>query len=253
MMKITRLFQKTIFGVITLFGLIGLTAAFVTINAVDQELTAENEENSKHIAKAVADISVDILLNSDLSTLQARVDQLLTVDGVDYIYITDEHGEIISHTFIGNIPESIMESDHANTETTERTIRGLGDFIEVSQPILTGVAGHVHIGVDLSSVSLTIQKAIGRQVFWVGSIFLLAILLGIMLVNLASRPIQQVQEYAVALAKKEMTDDSKTQALLRRNDDAGDIARLFQYFSTVADPSRAGYSDSSQSKESDTN
>ena len=111
MMKITRLFQWTVFGIIGLFAMIGFTNAVVTISAVDHDLTRETEENSRDIAKMTADSSVDILLNSDLSTLQSRIDQMLTVLGINgYIYITNEHNEVIAHTFVPHIPEQISDS-----------------------------------------------------------------------------------------------------------------------------------------------
>lgn len=240
MMKITRLFQWTIFGVIGLFGVIGFTNAVVTITAIDQDLTRETRENSQSIAKAIADSNVDILLNNDLSTLQSRIDQMLSLLGLNgYIYITDEHNEIIAHTFVPHIPEQISDSNEV-TSIIERTLKGKGDFIEVSHPILAGVGGNVHIGVDQSNVSLMIQKAMGNQIWPMAMIFIVAIVLGIFLVNLASRPIQQLLHYAVALAKKEKVDEPQNEKLLERKDEAGDLARLYQYFALVADPNRSG-------------
>ena len=240
MMKITRLFQWTVFGIIGLFALIGFTNAVVTISAVDHDLTRETTENSRDIAKAIADSSVDILLNSDLSTLQSRIDQMLTVLGLNgYIYITNEHNEVIAHTFVPHIPEQISDSVTTD-DTIERTLKGQGDFIEVSHPILAGVGGNVHIGVNQGNVSLMIQRAIGNQIFAISMIFIFSIIVGIILVNLAARPIQQLLHYAVALAKKEDVADSKNEKLLKRKDEAGDLARLYEYFALVADPDRTG-------------
>ncbi|MCY3540352.1 MAG: hypothetical protein F4X56_00440 [Gammaproteobacteria bacterium] len=240
MMKITRLFQWTIFGIIGLFGVIGFTNAVVTITAIDQDLTREARENSQDIAKAIADGNVDILLNNDLSTLQSRIDQMLSLLGSNgYIYITDENDEIIAHTFVPHIPEQISTGEITG-DIIERTLKGKGDFIEVSHPILAGVGGNVHIGVDQGDVSLMIQGAMGNQVWPLAITFLVAIVLGILLVNLAARPIQQLLHYAVALAKKESVDEPHNEKLLERKDEAGDLARLYQYFALVADPNRSG-------------
>ena len=239
MMKITRLFQWTVFGIIALFGAIGFTNAVVTITAVDRDLTSKTEDNSRNIAKAIADSSVDILLNSDLSTLQSRIDQMLAVLGINgYIYITDEHNEIIAHTFVPHIPEQISQSEPVEG-TIERTLKGEGDFFEVSHPILAGVGGSVHVGIDQGIVSLTIQQAMGDQIVWISGIFTISIILGILLVNLAAGPIQQLLHYAVSLAKKEDVDESRYEKLRKRNDEAGDLARLFEYFALVADPKRS--------------
>ncbi|MXZ44802.1 MAG: hypothetical protein F4Z01_07510 [Gammaproteobacteria bacterium] len=240
MMRITRLFQWTIFGVIGLFGVLGFTNAVVTLTAIDRDLTRETRENSQNIAKAIADSNVDILLNNDLSTLQSRIDQMLPLLGSNgYIYITDEHNEIIAHTFVPNIPEEISSGDSTGG-IIERTLKGKGDFFEVSHPILAGVGGNVHILIDQDDVSLMIQGAMGNQIAPIAITFFVAIVLGILLVNLAARPIQQLLQYAVALAKKEKVDEPPNEKLLARKDEAGDLARLYQYFALVADPNRSG-------------
>ena len=240
MMRITRLFQWTIFGVIGLFGVLGFTNAVVTLTAIDRDLTRETRENSQNIAKAIADSNVDILLNNDLSTLQSRIDQMLPLLGSNgYIYITDEHNEIIAHTFVPNIPEEISSGDSTGG-IIERTLKGKGDFFEVSHPILAGVGGNVHILIDQDDVSLMIQGAMGNQIAPIAITFFVAIVLGILLVNLAARPIQQLLQYAVALAKKDNVDEPPNEKLLARKDEAGDLARLYQYFALVADPNRSG-------------
>ena len=240
MIRITRLFQWTIFGTIGLFAVLGFTNAVVTLTAIDRDLTRETRVNSQNIAKAIADSNVDILLNSDLSTLQSRIDQMLPLLGSNgYIYITDEHNEIIAHTFVPHIPEEITSSEPTGG-IVERTLRGKGDFFEVSHPILAGVGGNVHILIDQDDISLLIQGAMGNQVWPLAITFFVAIVLGLFLVNLAARPIQQVVRFAVALAKKEDVDEKQHEKLLVRKDEAGDLARLYQYFALVADPNRSG-------------
>ena len=238
-MKITKLFQRTVFGIIALFGLIGISTSVLSINAVDSHLSHEYQSNSEGHARTIADASVDIILNRDLSSLQSLIDQFLKIQGIEYIYITNENGEFLAHTFVPGIPQSILESDVSNTETVQRTIRGMGDFVEVASPILAGVAGTVHIGMDLESVSMKIQAAIGAQVYLIASVFLIGIFAAIWFVNFASKPIEQLQTYAIGLAKME-SDNGNFAKLLERKDEAGDLARLFQYFSTVSDPEKLG-------------
>ncbi len=99
MIKIQKLFKKTLFGVFALFGLIGLSTSILCVYTVDTHLSAEYESNSRDIAKTIADSSVDILLNRDLSALQSLIDQFVEIQGIKYIYITNEAGEFLAHTF----------------------------------------------------------------------------------------------------------------------------------------------------------
>ena len=237
-MNIQRLFQKTLFGIFLLFGIIAVSTSWVCIATVDSQLSEEYVSNSRGIAKTIADASVDIILNRDLSALQSLIDQFLEIQGINYIYIVNESGEFLAHTFVPGIPEEILASDPFNTETVERSLSEADNYIEVGSPILAGVAGTVHIGMDKSLITLKIQQAVGRQMYLISSIFVVGIFAAIWLVNLAAKPISALLNYAVQLAKEQKGEDGAESPLLSRNDEAGQLARLFLYYSKIVDPDR---------------
>ncbi len=230
-MKIHRLFKWTRFGIFAVFGLIVLSTSILCIYTVDTELSAEYEVNAQNIAKTIADSSAGILLNQNLATLQSLVDQFLAVQGIRYIYITSETGEFLAHTFVPGIPEEILQSDHASTAPVERNLPGMGDFIEVGSPILAGVAGTVHVGMDLDVVALKIQRAIGQQVYLISVMLVLAVLASIWFVNLAAKPLGELLAYAVELAKDGENDELGERDILGRDDEVGHLARLFLHVS----------------------
>ncbi len=229
-MKIQRLFQRTRFGIFLLFGIIVLSTSILCIYTVDTQLTVEYETNSRNIAKSIADSSVDIILNRNLATLQSMIDQFVEIQGIRYIYITSENGEYLAHTFVPGIPAEILSSDHMNTARVERSIPGMGDFMEVGSPILTGVAGTVHVGMDLDIVALKIQRAIGQQVILICIFLVVGVLASIWLVNLAAKPLADLLTYAVNIAGKN-EDGTPYGELLARDDEVGDLARLFRHIS----------------------
>ncbi len=238
-MKIHKLFQKTLFGIFLLFGLIGVSTSILCVYTVDTHLSDEYESNSKGIAKTIADASVDILLNRDLSALQSLIDQFVEIQGISYIYITNEHGEFLAHTFVPGIPEEIRASDPSNTETVERRLPGMGDFVEVSSPILASVAGAVHIGMDVGLITLKIQGAIGQQVYLISSIFIAGVLATIWFVGLVGKKIEMLLAYAVRLARDRDEAVISNDELLARDDEIGQLARLFHYFAEVMDVKKA--------------
>ena len=232
--KVQKLFQKTLFGVFSLFGLIGLSTSVLCVYTVDTHLSAEYESNSKDIAKTIADSSMDILLNRDLATLQSLIDQFVEIQGINYIYITDETGVFLAHTFVPGIPEVIREGDPSNTATVQRSLPGMGDFVEVGSPILAGVGGAVHVGMDTGLVALKIQRAIGQQIYLISIVFVVGVFAAVWFVNLAARPLGELLAYAVALAR----DGEKappSESLLRRNDEAGQLARLLLHCAGFTD------------------
>ena len=239
-MKIQKLFRKTLFGVFFLFGVIGVSTSVLCIYTVDTHLSEEYESNSRDIAKTIADASVDILLNRNLTALQSLIDQFVEIQGISYIYITSETGEFLAHTFVPGIPEEIRTGDPTSTVTVERSLPGMGDFVEVASPILVGVAGAVHVGMDTGLVALKVQRAIGQQVYLISIIFVVGILAAIWLVGQASRPVDGVLAFAVKLARDRKADSTGNEKLLARNDEAGELARLFLHFSQAMDRDKAG-------------
>ncbi len=227
-MKVQKLFKKTLFGVFSLFGLIGLSTSILCVYRVDTHLSAEYESNSRDIAKTIADSSVDILLNRDLSALQSLIDQFVEIQGIKYIFITDEAGDFLAHTFVPGIPAEIRDSDPFNMETVERSVSGMGDFVEVGSPILAGVAGTVHVGMDTGLIALKIQRAIGQQVYLFSIILVAGIFAAIWLVNLAAKPLGALLGYAVGIARGGGGDGGEADdKLLGRDDEVGHLARLF--------------------------
>jgi sensor histidine kinase regulating citrate/malate metabolism len=233
-MKVAKLFQKTMFGIFLLFGMIALSTSALCIYTVDKQLSNEYEANSRAIAQTIANSSMDIILNRDMSTLQSLIDQFKEIQGIKYIYIVDEEGEILAHTFVPGIPKEIMASDRLHSETVERQLPGFGEFIEVSSPILDGLAGAVHVGMDKSLIALKIQTAIGRQIYLISIIFIVSIVGSFLLVNLAAKPLGRLGGYAMHLAAPgapTTLTPEEIQALLERDDEVGQLARLCLYLS----------------------
>ena len=233
-MKVAKLFQKTMFGIFLLFGLIALSTSALCVYTVDKQLSQEYEANSAAIAQTIANSSMDIILNRDLSTLQSLIDQFKEIQGIRYVYIVNEDGDMLAHTFVPGIPKEILASNRLDTATVHRQLPGFGEFIEVSSPILDGIAGSVHVGMDKGLIALKIQTAIGQQVYLISIIFVVSIVGSFLLVNLAARPLGQLGGYAMHLAAPQgpttITAD-EMRALLERNDEVGQMARLFLHLS----------------------
>ena len=140
------------------------------------------------------------------------------------------------------IPEEITAGDVNSTATVERSLPGKGDFIEVASPILAGVAGTVHIGMDTGLIALKIQRAIGQQIYLICIIFVVGVFAAIWFVNFAAKPVDGLLTYAVGLAREQATDGGTSKDLLARNDEAGDLARLILHFSQSTDAPGSGRS-----------
>jgi sensor histidine kinase regulating citrate/malate metabolism len=236
--KVAKLFRKTMFGIFLLFGLIAVSTSALCVATVDAELSAEYEANSRAIAQSIANSSMDIILNRDPSTLQSLIDQFKEIQGIEYIYIMDEHGDMLAHTFVPGVPPEITAAG-LQRGTVERRLPGFGEFVEVSSPILDGVVGSVHVGMDKGVIALKIQTAIGRQAYLISIIFIISIIASYGLVNLAAKPLDRLAGYARQLAAPEVASSvtpADVQALLERDDEVGQLARLVRHVALRPEP-----------------
>ncbi|NES20754.1 MAG: response regulator [Symploca sp. SIO3E6] len=222
-----KLLQKTLMGEIFLFAVIAITTSVVSGWNLHRNLTEEFESKGEAIVNSISSSSVEILFNRDASTLQSIIDQFFDIKGVAYVYIIDEHGDIIAHTFVPAIPEEVLKNAQEPAPEPEKilmndlTIEGMGKFIDISSPILAGVAGYVHVGMDKGIIMEHTNSAIGNQISLVLVIFLISVIIAYIRVNQISQPLNKLTEYAQKLS----ANDFNAQVNIQSQDEIGLLAR----------------------------
>src|SRR5262249_54224675 len=125
-----------------------------------RSLTMEYRSKGIAIAKGIADSSAEILLDRDLATVQALIDQFDEIDGVGYVFVSDARGEVVAHTFVPAVPKEVLalikktktSPVTGDAVTTTLKIEQLGAFIHIYEPILAAVACFAHIGIYHTSI-----------------------------------------------------------------------------------------------------
>src|SRR5258705_2515535 len=92
---------------------------------------------------------------------QSIIDQFVQISGISYVFVVDEKGVIIAHTFMPGVPDEIAADYKDAKDVYDRTLAGLGNFSEVTAGIVAGEAGHVHVGMAKGYISLQVQTATG--------------------------------------------------------------------------------------------
>ena len=239
-MKTSRLFTKTLILIVILFGIIATATSVLSGWTLYRSLTAEYKSKGIAIAKSVADSSAEILLNRDLSTVQAIIDQFGEIGGVAYVFVSDAQGEIISHTFVPAVPKEVLplikqsRSSRLTGDvvTTKLQVEGLGDFIHIYAPILAGVAGFVHVGMDQGFIRAQIWSTVVKQQGLMFAIFIISIVVAYVLVNRISRPLNQLADYTHSLASHDfaagLVIPAEIEALPHKSkDEIGKLAESF--------------------------
>jgi PAS domain S-box-containing protein len=224
-MIMSKLFKKTLLIIIVLFAIIALTTLFSSGWNLYHDLTVEYKSKGTAIARSIAGSSVETLLNRDPSTVQAMIDQFTEIIGVSYVFVVDAQGEIISHTFVPNIPSEILSITASKTsEPTDIFIKGRGDFIDIPSPIVEGAVGYVHVGMDKGIIMSQMKSAIIRQIYLLSIIFVLSVAAAYFFVNRVSQPLNKLTEYSRKVAQH----DFDAQVEIRSNDEIGLLADTIQ-------------------------
>ena len=241
-MRMSKLFRKVIIGGVILFGIIAIATSVVSAWNAYRYLTREFTSKGTAIVKNIADSGVDTLVNRDLSTLQAVVDQFAEIDGVAYVYVANAEGEIISHTFVPGIPDEVRRNqarlsqqggDH-QIRIVDFTVAGLGAIQDISSPMLAGKAGSVHVGMDKKVIRDIIWTSVKHQQLVLFAIFLLSTVLAYVAVNRISRPLNMLAAHAQSLASRDFATAAEAGAdiaalALHSQDELGDLAKSFLY------------------------
>lgn len=206
-MKMSKIFQKTLLVNLVLFGVISFAMSVMFALTLYNHMIYEYISKGKAIASSIASSSVEIILNSDAATVQSMIDQFLEIDGAAYVYVEDDKGNVISHTFVPQIPKKLLHLPHPKNKILVRNmnVEGFGKIIDITKPILAGMAGYVHVGMDKEIITHYVWMAIAKLqilmffIFW-GSVFILYLL-----VNRISRPLDLLTEYAKKLSVHDFT------------------------------------------------
>jgi serine phosphatase RsbU (regulator of sigma subunit) len=234
------LFTKTLVLMVVLFGIIASATSILSGWNLYRNLTQEYQSKGVAIAKSIADSSVELLLNADVSTIQSVVDQFTEIEGVSYVIVFDGQGEAISHTFVPAVPGAVLELQrrthnqafNGGAATSTLSIEGMGDFLDIALPILAGVAGYVHVGMDRTIIRARIWSTVATQQELMFAIFLLSVLAAYVLVKRISQPLKQLTDHAGKLATQDFsaaeTEPSDIGHLpAKSHDEVGELAKSF--------------------------
>jgi signal transduction histidine kinase len=111
-------------------------------------------------------------------------------------------------------------------------VAGGGDYLDISAPVLAGVAGAVHVGMDRGIIRADITGAIINQLLVVGAILLIAVMVAATVVGRISKPLSALTAHAHTVAGQNLDagfepDDRTLGPLAEGRDETGELARAF--------------------------
>jgi putative methionine-R-sulfoxide reductase with GAF domain len=235
--RIPRFFQRPLIGVFALLVLVTILSATVYALNDRRVMLDQFENRGVVIASNIANANLDLLYSREVATIQSAVDQAYNPEqGVGYIFVVDDTGLIIAHTFAPRIPAEMLDlSEERPTQIAIRDVRvsGGGTFLDVTSPILMGLVGYVHVGMDKSFIDRQMHTTLIIQGLIMASILFAGLGFIYFQVNKISAPIVYLSQYAarvaadpVHLAQQKM--DAEIQGISQRDDELGQLVANFQ-------------------------
>ncbi len=165
-------------------------------NRIKTVMEKEFQSKAKAVAFSVASASEEKVLSGDFDTVQGIADGYIRIYGIKYVYVKNDSGEVVAHTFVTDFPEEIKDLNPVSKETeftiAEISRRSVGRVLEVGVPILYGVAGTAHVGMNMELVHAEMASMTSQLVVQFAVAFILGVILLHLGVKVLLKPIDSI-------------------------------------------------------------
>ncbi len=192
--------NKIYFSTTAVIVLISLLIALFTRWILISSLTGELKLRGLGIAQSIAESSRTYLLTRDIPKLtslifDARLGERRLL--INYVYITDKQGEVVSHTFTRPFPEMLRTVNTlrpGQSHGIELIHTGPEDIYDVAVPVLEGIyeIGSVHIGLYKKHIDQLIGKLRTTFLGFISVVIVIFFGISHVLARYITRPITQL-------------------------------------------------------------
>jgi HAMP domain-containing protein len=165
------------------------------------------------------------------------------LQGVEYAFIENGHGEVIAHT-LGTFPPELKAtvSAEARLHPQTRALRfGEKTVYETSVPILGGQVGAAHLGIGGDFVEGEVQRTLFPMLTIVAVILLAGIVISAVLVAVMTRPLRHLGHVADTMSKGDL--DTPVSVGIESHDEIGDLARSLERMRSSLKAAMSRFSD----------
>jgi methyl-accepting chemotaxis protein len=204
---------------------------------LDKNLHVSFESKGEAIALSLA-AAREQTVGSSLTTIQGAIDSNKVIIGVRYIYVEDQDGQVIVHTFSPAFPTGLetMNDIPYGSELKGRVKIAHIDMvpagaservraIDVAAPAAAGALGTVHVGMDPEKIEARVAGLRNEMVLWGGVMALIGIILLLfMTLSTVITPIRKLtQVTGEIVAKGDLTQKIDVDS----RDEIGQLAQTF--------------------------
>lgn len=161
--------SKIIISMVFIVFLI-LTGSYLAIRDIQTNiLEQEFNEDGRLLANYIASETTSHLLINDLISIKSAFNDLKRSDPyIEYIYLTDNQGIVLVHTFEGGFPKALTNFSKSlpGDVSKEQIIEtDKGTIYEFGAPLFKNI-GYVHVGLNKNWVTSQIRDANNKMLFF---------------------------------------------------------------------------------------
>jgi len=199
---------------------------WVIHQGITDVVSREFDSRGASVARQSASMIVDDLLTGQRAAADKKLAEVVRGNpGLAYIYVVDQHGHVVTHTFSGGFPSDLAQLRNRRPRSDvplQLAVDGRA-VDDVAAPVLGGAAGEIHVGVDMVEAARTPRKLLLRLTMIGVAIVGLGVLFTLLLSERMARRLGTIARATEVVGGGdlgvELVDD--------RQDEIGRLARAF--------------------------
>jgi signal transduction histidine kinase len=225
--------------VLSLGILLGLAVRGVVIDSLRRELTRQGESIARNLSERIAD---SVLLDDLYKTQEAIEDLLRTERDVEYIFVSDNNGNLFSHTFKNGHPPDILRWNplYDRTPAIQLLNTERGFVRDVGVKVFPDMSPEVHVGLREERI----MQTLARIRYLVITLTIGATVTGAVLACSLSRVIIKPLNALVRFAHLLSMGKFGERIDIRSGDEVGELSRTFNHLSQELENYRKRMEDS---------
>jgi len=226
-MRSINLQTKTLIVALGLIIFLGLLIIIFSKTLLHRKIEIELQKKGVTIAKDIAAESINEILTENFLDLQILLfDHKEIETDIEYIFILDKDGNILSNTFGESFPVNLRKANDIISALTYniqllRTERG--SIIDVAVPILRGEIGVVRLGLSEKQINGSVNSIIRVQMLIIIGVLILGGIV-VTVIDLAlTKPIDELMKGVHEISGGNL----KYRVNIIREDEIGELAESF--------------------------
>jgi signal transduction histidine kinase len=213
--------------VVTLLSiLIGFGIRDTVTSAMRSELTNHGISLAQHLSDRVAD---SILLQDIYRITEAISDIRRNEKDIEYVYVIDDTGRMLSHTFSSGYPSGILQWNALERDSSRIQLLDTekGFIRDIGIRVFEGMNAEVHVGMREDRISQTIARLRNIIIALTGFVIGCGSIVSFVMSRITTRHLDALVQFTAGLARGDF--DQKIQ--INSSDEVGELARRFETLS----------------------